>query len=139
MKPAALLNRIEPLGDELMDALELAWHRSVQLPRGQHLVLPNETSKDLYFIESGLLGIYHPMPEGEEVYVGFGYAPDFIGDVVGLISGLPSGYGIKALRACRLIGISGEAWQDLSNTIPHSIAVGQRWSSRLLLAGLNAK
>ena len=125
MKPAALLNRIEPLGDELMDALELAWHRSVQLPRGQHLVLPNETSKDLYFIESGLLGIYHPMPEGEEVYVGFGYAPDFIGDVVGLISGLPSGYGIKALRACRLIGISGEAWQDLKQHYP---ALNRCWT-----------
>ena len=125
MKPSELLNRIEPLGDELIEALDQAWHRSLQLPRGQHLVLPNEPSKDLYFIESGLLGIYHPMPEGEEVYVGFGYAPDFIGDVVGLISGLPSGYGIKSLRASQLIGISGETWQNLRENFP---ALNRCWT-----------
>ncbi|MEO1713840.1 MAG: Crp/Fnr family transcriptional regulator [Bacteroidota bacterium] len=131
MKPSELLNRIEPLGDKVMEALDKEWDRPLHLARNQHLVLPNETSKDLYFIQSGLLGIYHPMPEGEEVFVGFGYAPDFIGDVVGLISGLPSGYGIKALRACQLIGISGEVWQDLRQHYP---ALNRCWTKVVELA-----
>ncbi|MEM1218709.1 MAG: Crp/Fnr family transcriptional regulator [Bacteroidota bacterium] len=125
MKPSELLNRIEPLGEELMHSLDRAWNRPLQLPRGQHLILPEETSQDLYFIESGLLGIYHPMPEGEEVYVGFGYAPDFIGDVVALISGLPSGYGIKALRGCQLTSIAGRTWNALKEEYP---ALNRCWT-----------
>lgn len=111
--PSQLLQRVFPLEDQLVQALDTAWTRKLKLNRGDHLVLPHQLSYDLFFIQEGLLGIYHPQKDGEEVYVGFGYAPDLIGDLVGLLAGTTSEYGIKALRASSLIALPGQVLKQL--------------------------
>ena len=113
IQPSQLLKQIFPLEDKLAHALDAAWSLPVKLNRGDHLIFPQQFSNDLFLIQHGLLGIYHPMQDGEEAFVGFGYAPDFIGDIVGMISGKTSQYGIRALRSCTLMGIKGSEWKGL--------------------------
>ena len=95
----ALLGQISGLLPADAAAFAACWNQPVHLRRGELLVRPGQAEHRLYLVRQGLLRIYFPTPQGEEICVGFGHAQSLLCAFPSFVSGQPSAYGIQALRA----------------------------------------
>lgn len=98
-------------------AIGAAFDREVSVKRNDFLVAPGSVDRNLYFVLEGALGIFH-FSEEKEICVGFAYQSTLVSSLPSFLRGIPSGYGIKALRKCRLLAVSREAWDGLRREIP---------------------
>ena len=73
------------------------WERSVHLRRGEPLVLAGTLDRNLYRVDRGVLASCREV-SGEQQYMRFGYAGDYIMSVDCHITGRPSAYSLVALR-----------------------------------------
>ncbi|MDX5482109.1 MAG: cyclic nucleotide-binding domain-containing protein, partial [Hymenobacteraceae bacterium] len=70
--PLTLLQQIPYLTPEDTAAFLSLWKKRVQLNRYDFLIRQGQIEQGLYFVTSGALRLYYPLPD-EEICVGFAY------------------------------------------------------------------
>ncbi|TPE40276.1 Crp/Fnr family transcriptional regulator [Pontibacter mangrovi] len=98
--------------------MEARWQRQVQLNRLDFLIRQGQVEQGLYFVVSGALRIYYPLPD-EEICVGFGYPNTLLVSFPSFVAGKPSDYCIQALRKSELLGISKTNFMQLVEERPN--------------------
>jgi CRP-like cAMP-binding protein len=102
---SALLQQIAYFTPEDIDAFEQLWNKPVHLNRYDFLIRQGQVEQGLYFVTSGALRIYYPLPD-EDICVGFGYPNTLMISFPSFVDGKPSAYYIQALKKSELLGIS---------------------------------
>ncbi|WP_266203810.1 Crp/Fnr family transcriptional regulator [Pontibacter kalidii] len=116
--PLSLLQQIPYLAPEDIAALEMLWQKRVHLSRYDFLTRQGQVEQNLYFVASGALRLYYPLPD-EEICVGFAYPNTLVVSFPSFVAGKPSDYYIQALRKSELLGISKNDFMQLVEERPH--------------------
>ncbi|MFD2999916.1 Crp/Fnr family transcriptional regulator [Pontibacter toksunensis] len=107
-----LLQKIPYLTPEDIAAFVPLWKKRVQLSRYDFLIQQGQVEQGLYFVISGALRIYFPLPD-EEICVGFSYPGNLVVSFPSFVDGKPSAYYIQALKKSELLGISKTDFMQL--------------------------
>lgn len=99
--------------ENLIHALdEISEQRTIS--KGEYLIREGQVEKNLYYIESGAVRVFH-LSEFEEQTIRFGYEGSFINSLYSFIKGTPSEFYIEALRKSTLRVISKGQLLDIVN------------------------
>ena len=112
-----LLQQVPYFTPEDVDAFLPLWKKQVQLNRYDFLIQQGQVEQGLYFVTSGALRIYYPLPD-EDICVGFGYPGTLLVSFPSFVDGKPSAYYIQALKRSELIGISKHDFVQLMEQRP---------------------
>ena len=113
-----LFQQIPYLTAEDIAAFVSLWKKRVQLSRYDFLIRQGQMEQGLYFVTSGALRIYFPLPD-EEICVGFGYPNTLLVSFPSFVEGKPSAYYIQALKKSELLGISKADFMQLMEERPN--------------------
>ncbi|MCC9135881.1 Crp/Fnr family transcriptional regulator [Pontibacter silvestris] len=113
-----LLQQISYVTSEDIEALMPLWKKQVQLNRYDFLIRQGQVEQSLYFVISGALRIYYPLPD-EEICVGFSYPNNLLVSFPSFVDGNPSAYYIQALKKSKLLGISKADFMQLIEERPN--------------------
>ncbi|GAB3541898.1 Crp/Fnr family transcriptional regulator [Pontibacter brevis] len=108
----SLLQQVPYLTPEDIAAFVPLWKKRVQLSRYSFLIQQGQVEQGLYFVTSGGLRIYFPLPD-EEICVGFSYPGNLVVSFPSFVDGKPSAYYIQALKRSELLGISKADFMQL--------------------------
>ncbi|WP_347157446.1 Crp/Fnr family transcriptional regulator [Pontibacter chitinilyticus] len=115
------------LTPEDIDAFEPLWQKRVQLSRYDFLIRQGQVEQGLYFVTSGALRIYFPLPD-EDICVGFGYPNTLLVSFPSFVDAKPSAYYIQALKKSELRGISKA---DFVQLMEHRPNIKRFWYEQL--------
>lgn len=113
-----LLQQVPFLTPEDIEAFVPLWKKRVQLNRYDFLIRQGQVEQGLYFVVSGALRIYFPLPD-EEICVGFGHPNTLLVSFPSFVDAKPSAYYIQALRRSELLGISKTDFMQLMARHPN--------------------
>jgi len=113
-----LLQQVPFLSPEDIDAFVPLWKKRVQLSRYDFLIRQGQVEQGLYFVTSGALRIYFPLPD-EEICVGFGHPNTLLVSFPSFVDAKPSAYYIQALRKNELLGNSKGDFMQLMAQRPN--------------------
>ncbi len=99
------------------------FQRTIELRRGDHLLLPGVTDPNIYYVVSGTIR-YYVLVNDEEQVIRFGYAGDFASAVDTFISDRPTIFHAQALRRCTLRQIRRS---DLQARILEDQELAENW------------
>lgn len=114
-----LLQQILYFTPEDITAFEPLWKKQVQLNRYDFLIQQGQVEQGLYFVTSGALRIYFPLPD-EEICVGFSYPGNLVVSFPSFVDGKPSAYYLQALKKSALLGISKKDFVQLMEARPNT-------------------
>jgi CRP-like cAMP-binding protein len=122
-----LLQQIPYFTPDDIAAFEPLWKKQVHLNRYDFLIRQGQVEQGLYFVTSGALRIYYPLPD-EDICVGFGYPNTLMISFPSFVDGKPSAYYIQALKKSELLGISKT---DLVNLMEERPNIKRFWYEQL--------
>ncbi|MEM9928961.1 MAG: Crp/Fnr family transcriptional regulator [Bacteroidota bacterium] len=85
--------------------------RTLELKRGEHLLLPGDNDPNVYFVASGTIR-YYVIVNDEEQIIRFGYEGDFTSALDTFVSNRPTLFHAQALRKCTLRQIKRSDLQE---------------------------
>lgn len=91
---------------------------TIKLKKGEHFLRSGEISRNMSFIEKGVLRAYVINPQGNENVVLFGLEGWTMGDLNSFVKQEPASYNVDALEDTELVLISYAAHQKLLNGLP---------------------
>jgi NTE family protein len=103
-----------PKGALKAAAKQVEWF---SLPGGRALFHPGDSADSIYFLRSGVLGVFSPGEEGEQDFVGHIRAGEPIGEMA-FLSGAPHTSSIFAMRDSELIRLPRAAFEKLIKRYP---------------------
>ncbi len=87
------------------------------LPGGWALFRPGAPADDIYFLRSGVLGVFKPGPDGQLEFIGHIRAGEPVGEMA-FLSGVPHGAAIFAMRDSEIVKLSRPAFDKLIKRHP---------------------
>ncbi|ARS37210.1 Crp/Fnr family transcriptional regulator [Pontibacter actiniarum] len=114
----ALLQQVPYFTVEDVAAFEPLWKKRVLLNRHAFLIRQGQVEQGLYFVNSGALRIYYPLPD-EDICVGFAYPNTLVVSFPSFVDAKPSAYYIQALKKSELLGISKIDFMQLMEERPN--------------------
>ena len=127
MNLTVYLNSIKSM-PEAKAKLIASYFEKRTLSKGTLLIEEGRTSKQSYFLESGIIRCYIIDLNGDEVTTRFYSAPDFLNDYLSFFKQKPSETNYELLTDCTLYGINFEKVQHCFHTIPEF----REWGRMLL-------
>jgi NTE family protein len=103
-----------PKGALKAAAKQVEWF---SLPGGRALFHPGDVADSIYFLRSGVLGVFSPGEEGEQDFIGHIRAGEPIGEMA-FLSGAPHTSSIFAMRDSELIRLPRAAFEKLIKRYP---------------------
>ena len=100
------IQKIDTFSDEELDTLE-GWLVKKFIVKGDHFLNPDQVSRHIAFIDSGLM-MHYSLHDGIEIPCNFSLDGDWMGSLKSLESGLPTEVAIKALEDSWIRVISAE-------------------------------
>lgn len=110
------IQKIDTFSDEELDTLE-GWLVKKFIVKGDHFLNPDQVSRHIAFIDSGLM-MHYSLHDGIEIPCNFSLDGDWMGSLKSLESGLPTEVAIKALEDSWIRVISVEHIQKLFQLSP---------------------
>jgi len=127
MKIQHYLKNIKSMSDEKADMIS-TYFTMKSMDKGELLIREGRTSKQSYFLESGIIRCYIIDLNGDEVTTRFFSAPDFLNDYLSFFEQKPSEENYELLTDCVLYAISYDNVQHCFHTIPEF----REWGRMLL-------
>jgi len=115
------------MSDEKADMIS-TYFTMKSMDKGELLIREGRTSKQSYFLESGIIRCYIIDLNGDEVTTRFFSAPDFLNDYLSFFEQKPSEENYELLTDCVLYAISYDNVQHCFHTIPEF----REWGRMLL-------
>ena len=127
MKLQEYLKNIKSMSDEKADLISTYFIQK-SFTKETLLIQEGKTSKNSYFLESGIIRCYIIDLNGNEVTTRFFSAPDFLNDYLSFFEQKPSEENYELLTDCVLYSISYDNVQHCFHTIPEF----REWGRMLL-------
>lgn len=127
MKLQEYLKNIKSMSDEKADLIS-TYFKKVALVKGTLLIQEGKTSKQSYFLESGIIRCYIVDLNGDEVTTRFFSAPDFLNDYLSFFEQKPSQENYELITDCSIYGINYDNVQHCFHNIPEF----REWGRMLL-------
>ncbi len=110
------LRKIESFSDEEIDHLQSLLVKKF-IRKGDHFLNPNQVSRHIAFIDSGLT-VHYSLHDGIEIPCNFSMEGNWMGSLKSFDSGSPTEVAIKALEDLWIREISTEHTQQLFDSSP---------------------
>jgi CRP-like cAMP-binding protein len=110
------LQKIDHFPEEELDTLQ-GWLVEKIIARGDHFLHPNQISRQVAFIDSGLM-MHYGLHDGIEIPCNFSLEGDWMGSLKSFNDGTPTEVAIKALEDTRIRILSAEHTQQLFRMSP---------------------
>lgn len=129
----AILNRIHPTEDSLLDEYLDLWH-SVEYKRKAFITREGQTERYLYFVEEGVQKSYF-LKDGKEYIIAFSYTGNFSGSPKSLFTQSPSDVFIECITPSRFLRVPYDDHLRMLGEHPALNTMFRR-SAELILAGV---
>jgi CRP-like cAMP-binding protein len=110
------IQKIDSFSQEETDSLQGCLVKKF-IGKGDHFLNPNQISRHIAFIDSGLM-MHYSLHDGVEIPCNFSLEGDWMGSLKSLTSGSPSEVAIKALEDSWILEMSAEQMEKLFRTSP---------------------
>lgn len=110
------LQKIEPFTNEEIDILQ-GFLTQKFIRKGDHFLNPDQVSRHIAFIDSGLM-MHYSLHDGVEIPCNFSLEGDWMGSLKSLTTGSPTEVAIKALEDSRIREMTAEQLQKLFLSSP---------------------
>jgi CRP/FNR family transcriptional regulator, anaerobic regulatory protein len=110
------LQKIDHFPEEELTTLQ-GWLVEKIIAKGDHFLHPNQVSRQVAFIDSGLM-MHYGLHDGIEIPCNFSQEGDWMGSLKSLNEGTPTEVAIKALEDSRIRVLSAEHTQQLFRLSP---------------------
>lgn len=127
MKLQDYLKNIKSMSDEKADLIA-TYFKKTSLAKGTLLIQEGKTSKQSYFLESGIIRCYIIDLNGDEATTRFFAAPDFLNDYLSFFEQKPSQENYELITDCIIYSINYDNVQHCFHNIPEF----REWGRMLL-------
>jgi CRP/FNR family transcriptional regulator, anaerobic regulatory protein len=110
------LQKIEHFPDEELDMLR-GWLVEKIITKGDHFLHPNKVSRQVAFVDSGLM-MHYGLHDGVEIPCNFSLEGDWMGSLKSFNDGTPTEVAIKALEDTQIRILSAEHTRELFRLSP---------------------
>ena len=110
------LQKIDSFSEEEIDSLQGCLVKRF-ISKGDHFLNPNQISRHIAFIDSGLM-MHYSLHDGIEIPCNFSMEGNWMGSLKSLTSGSPSEVAIKALEDSWILEMSAEQMENLFRSSP---------------------
>lgn len=121
------LKSIKSMSDEKADLISTYFKKKL-LSKGVLLIKEGKTSKESYFLKSGIIRCYIIDLKGDEITTRFFSSPDFLNDYLSFFEQKPSEENYELITDCVLYSINFDNVQHCFHTIPEF----REWGRMLL-------
>ena len=126
------IHRLQPLTDaEYAQFLDRTQRKSY--PKREVLLRVGEVCRGIYFVEAGVVGLYHEV-DGKEVYQDFFLETEFATDTASLSSQTPARRALVAIEPVSVVYCSRVALLELYAVSPNFREFGRKLLETLLVA-----
>ncbi len=128
----SFLNRLSPIPEKVF--LEMASNiRKVEIKKLDYFVKEGEISREIGFLEKGIVRAFYTNDEGKEYNKTFFTSPNFIGSYASIITGMPNRLPQQALTDCIVWKLSIIDLDRLTEKYPEVERLRRRMSEYLFL------
>jgi CRP-like cAMP-binding protein len=132
------MERFKSFLQQQVTILEKDWEyissrlRQVSFDKNAILTKQNEIESTLYFLEEGILHLYHET-DNKDITLNIAFPNSFINSYTSFLSRQPSEFNLQALIPCRVIAVTHTDLHDIYQHTSCGHALGRMFSEQLFL------